>query len=175
MTTARKGKAVVSLTDGEVLKRAKSYKWEEYLFTTSCEVKRWGLVFLRGHYEDVQFCTFDTSRSPESVGHALEKNWERSKHEDEEDIKYLRAIEVPGLGGQHVMLRTAASSADGELFRCVRCSCIRTGYPAFGRTGFWSAYVLKGPKITAERRNSRQAQREFEEYLEYHRPCKGKP
>jgi hypothetical protein len=162
------------LADKDVLQQAAGYKWDNYVFTTSGKARRWALIFDRGGYEDIQFCTLDDERTtPDKAGADLEANWRRKKTEGEEDIKYLRAVEIPGLGPQHVMMRLPTSSNEGEMFRCVRCACVRSGYANFGRGGYWSPYTLNGPTIAAEKRRSRLAEAEWAAYREFHAPCPG--
>ena len=142
-----------SMNDAKVRELANTYNWNLYVFARSGRnVRRFGLIFQRGDHQDVQFCTLDEARGPEEVGSDLEQGWERNKGPEEPLIRYIRAVEIEGLGAQHIMVRLPTSSSEGELFRCVRCGCIRTGRPCFGDGTFWSPYRMITPQITTDNR-----------------------
>lgn len=154
------------LTDEEIKAKAKTAEWERFVFTLSGKARRVALVFDRG-YQDVEFRTAEGDAA--ELGQRVADNWLRAKRPEEEDLTFVRAVELGPPKDEHILVRLPMSNDQGELFRCMRCARVVPGrfnpHPRVGDL----PYSIIAP---AWSRGDKFNRKEYEEREAFWRRCK---
>lgn len=154
-----------TLTDNKIKEKAKSAEWERFVFTLSGKARRVALVFNRG-YEDVEFRT--TEKDAEELGRRIAENWLRAKRPEEEDLIFVRAVELGEPKSEHVLIRLPVSG-DHEMFRCVRCMRMIPGrFNPLPRVGDLPYSVIAPSWGTGDKFN----RKEYEDRERFWRQCR---
>jgi hypothetical protein len=120
----------VALTDEAIVAYAQSHAqaFPAVIVTVSGHGRAVALVFAVEGVEHAEYFVLDPAIEATAYGVAIAAFFNDSRRPGEPARQFIRALVMPqGVAGTHVFGRLAASSEEGELFRCRGCGLTLAG------------------------------------------------